>query len=198
MIVQGASTNFLSVGTCFSDSRSFGVSVSKTSTGTPTNCRFVGATFQNNDINTSQTGDVVINSVNNVSFTDCNMLSNKSGSISIVNNVSGGASANLNGCSIIGGAFVASGCKLNNINSPTHPESQAGIATIPGGGNTVSVPMTIKPLETGKQIGVVATPASGADIITAGASGTNIVINRSSSPAGSTVVSFRAFAMRRQ
>nr|DAH66437.1 MAG TPA: hypothetical protein [Caudoviricetes sp.] len=183
-------------GTCVSDSRSFSVEITKKGTAYPKNCRLIGVTLQNNDINAAQTGDIIINSVPDVTLIACNLDSNRSGSISLVDDLGGGASIFLDRCPVVGGAFVATGCKLTNINSPTHPEVQEGIATIPGGSNTVSVPMTIKPLETGKQIGVVATPASGADIITAGASGTNIVINRSSSPSGATTVSFRAFAYK--
>ncbi|MEM5523819.1 glycosyl hydrolase family 28-related protein [Enterobacter hormaechei] len=195
LMVQGASWNFLAQGTCFSDSRSFGVSITKKGTDIPKNCRFIGVTFQNNDIDPAQTGDIVINSVTDVSFTDCNILSNKPGTISIVDNLTGGASARLNGCSITGGAFLGSNCNLTNINSPTHPEEQSGIATIPGGGNTVSIPLTIKPLQTGKGIAVLATPASGSDVLSAGVQAKNIVINRPTSPAGSTVVSFKAFAV---
>ncbi|MFH3212639.1 glycosyl hydrolase family 28-related protein [Enterobacter hormaechei] len=195
LMVQGASWNFLAQGTCFSDSRSFGVSITKKGTDIPKNCRFIGVTFQNNDIDPAQTGDIVINSVTDVSFTDCNILSNKPGTISIVDNLTGGASARLNGCSITGGAFLGSNCNLTNINSPTHPEEQSGIATIPGGGNTVSIPLTIKPLQTGKGIAVLATPASGSDVLSAGVQAKNIVINRQTSPAGSTVVSFKAFAV---
>ena len=194
--IVGACHNFLMEGTCVSDSRSFSVEITKKGTAYPKNCRLIGVTLQNNDINAAQTGDIIINSVPDVTLIACNLDSNRSGSISLVDDLGGGASIFLDRCPVVGGAFVATGCKLTNINSPTHPEIQEGIATIPGGSNTVSVPMTIKPLETGKQIGVVATPASGADIITAGASGTNIVINRSSSPSGATTVSFRAFAYK--
>ncbi|CZU78616.1 T7 tail fiber protein [Enterobacter hormaechei] len=194
--IVGACHNFLMEGTCVSDSRSFSVEITKKGTAYPKNCRLIGVTLQNNDINAAQTGDIIINSVPDVTLIACNLDSNRSGSISLVDDLGGGASIFLDRCPVVGGAFVATGCKLTNINSPTHPEVQEGIATIPGGSNTVSVPMTIKPLETGKQIGVVATPASGADIITAGASGTNIVINRSSSPSGATTVSFRAFAYK--
>ncbi|HBL4909036.1 phage tailspike protein [Enterobacter hormaechei] len=195
LLIEGASWNFLAQGTCFSDSRSYGVSVTKKSTDIPKNCRFIGVTFQNNDIDPAQSGDIIINSVPDVSLNNCNLLSNKTGSVSVIDNLSGGSSVYLDGCSITGGAFVASGCKLKNINSPTHPESQFGILTIPGGGNTVSTPLTIRPLQSGVAIAVLATPASGGDVISAGVQGSNIVINRPSSPVGSTVVSFSAFTV---
>ncbi|HDR2162344.1 TPA: phage tail protein [Enterobacter cancerogenus] len=195
LLIEGASWNFLAQGTCFSDSRSYGVSVTKKSTDIPKNCRFIGVTFQNNDIDPAQSGDIIINSVPDVSLNNCNLLSNKSSSISVIDNLAGGSSAFLNGCSITGGAFVAAGCKLKNINSPTHPEQQVGILTLPGGGNSISTPLTIKPLQSGVAIAVLATPASGGDIINAGVQGNNIVINRTTSPAGSTAVSFQAFTI---
>ena len=193
--IEGASWNFLAQGTCISDSRSYGVSVTKKSTDIPKNCRFIGVTFQYNDIDPAQRGDIIINSVPDVSLSNCNLLSNKTGSVSVIDNLSGGSSVYLDGCSFTGGAYVASGCKLKNINSPTHPESQSGILTLPGGGNTVSTPLTIRPLQSGVAIAVLATPASGGDVISAGVQGSNIVINRPSSPAGSTAVSFSAFTI---
>lgn len=193
--VVGACQNFLIEGTCISDSRSFGIDITKKGTDFPKNCRLIGVTIQHNDIDPSQNGDIIINSVPDVTLIGCNLDSNKTGSISIIDNLGGGSSVYLDRCPVVGDAYVAPGCKLKNINSPTHPEEQTGIATIPGGSNTVSIPLTIKPLKSGVGIAVNATPASGGDLITAGVQGNNIVINRSSSPAGSTAVSFKAFTI---
>lgn len=193
--IVGACHNFLMEGTCVSDSRSFGVEITKKGTDYPKNCRLIGVTMQYNDINAAQIGDIVINSVPDVTLIGCNLDSVKSGAISLTDNLGGGASAFLDRCPVKGGSFVAAGCRIKNINSPTHPEEQSGIATIPGSSNTVSIPLTIRPLQFGLAIAVLATPASGGDLITAGVQGNNIVINRSSSPAGSTAVSFKAFTI---
>ncbi|MCK7169425.1 hypothetical protein [Enterobacter chengduensis] len=193
--IVGACWNFLMEGTCASDSRSFGIEITKKGTDIARNCKLIGVTMQYNDIDSAQSGDIIINSVPNVTLIGCNLESNKTGSISIIDNIGGGASAILDNCPVVGGAFIASGCNIKNLNSPTHPEEQTGIATIPGGSNTVSIPLTIKPLKSGVGIAVNATPASGGDLITAGIQGANIVINRSASPAGSVVVSYRAFTV---
>lgn len=193
--IVGACWNFLMEGTCASDSRSFGIEITKKGTDIARNCKLIGVTMQNNDINTAQSGDIIINSVPNVTLIGCNLESNKTGSISVIDNIGGGSSAFLDNCPVAGGSFVAAGCKITNINSPTHPEEQNGIATIPGGSNTVSVPLTINALQSGKSVAVIATPASGGDVISAGVQGNNIVINRSASPTGSTAVSFRAYTV---
>lgn len=97
----------------------------------------------------------------------------------------------MSGQAYVGGAS----CIIKNRNSPTHPEEQVGVVTIPNGANTVSTPLKIVPFESGKIVGVSASPASGNDVITSGVQGANIVFNRVTTGAATTV-SFYAFSTK--
>ncbi|MDZ9732300.1 phage tailspike protein [Escherichia coli] len=194
--VIGYSWDFGAVNTVIGDSRSWGIEIAKSGTDYPVNATLIGIQCQNNDLDASQQGDMLINSVPGVRVIGSNFLSKRTSGVAVLDQLSGGSSVIFDSCSFYGGSIVgATGCKLTNRNSPTHPEEQMGIATIPGGGNSVSIPLTINPLQSGKTIAVLATPASGNDVISAGVQGNNIVINRAAAPAGSTRVSFHAFAI---
>ena len=194
LLVLGASPNFLATGTCFSDSRNFGAAVAKDGGLYPLNCRFIGVTFQNNDINPAQLGDILLNSVLGVTLTNCNLASNKPGGVALIDTLGGGSSMLADGCSFAGGVNRQPNTTFKNINSFTHPEEQRGIASIPAGVNYVDVPLRIAPLISGATISVVATPASGSDVLSAGVVGSVIRISRATSASANTV-SFIAFAV---
>lgn len=196
LVVRGKSHLFDAVNLTVADSRSWGVVMEKTSDGAPDGARFTNLTVQNNDINPSQQGDLLVNSVNNVCAYNSKFASQKTEGIAVIDNSNVGSSLYLDGCSMSGQAYIGgSSCILKNRNSPTHPEEQVGVVTIPNGANTVSTPLKIVPFESGKGVGVSASPASGNDVITSGVQGTNIVFNRVSTGAATTV-SFYAFSTK--
>lgn len=196
LVVKGKSPLFDAVNLTVGDSRSWGVKLERTADGAPDGAKFTNLTCQNNDIDPSQQGDMLIDSVKDVYVYNSRLVSAKPTGLAVLDNHGVGSSLFLDGSSMYGQLFVGGPtCKVVNKNSPTHPESQSGVATIPGSGNTVSVPLTIRPLQSGKTVAVMATPSSGDDVISAGVQGTNIVINRPSSPAGSTTVSYQAFTI---
>lgn len=196
LLIRGKSTLFDAVNLTVADSRSWGVKIEKTVDGSPDGARFTNLTAQNNDINPAQQGDLIIDSVKNVCAYNSKFASQKTTGISVLDNSSTGSSLNLDGCSMSGQAYVGgASCIIKNRNSPTHPEEQVGVVTIPNGANTVSTPLKIVPFESGKIVGVSASPASGNDVITSGVQGANIVFNRVTTGAATTV-SFYAFSTK--
>ncbi|HDT2505187.1 TPA: hypothetical protein QHP25_004597 [Enterobacter hormaechei subsp. oharae] len=194
--VKGNSPLLDAVNLTIGDSRSWGIKLERTTDGAPDGARFTNLTAQNNDINASQQGDLLIDSVSNVCVYNSKFASQKTTGIAVIDNSSVGSSLYLDGCSMRGQAYVGgASCVIINRNSPTHPEEQRGVVTIPNGSNTVSIPLKIVPFESGKTAGVVSSPSSGADVITSGVQGTNIVFNRVSTGAATTV-SFYAFSTK--
>lgn len=193
LLVEGYSWNFSAVNLIVGDSMSWGINIRKAGTDYPVNCTLIGIQCQNNDLNASQQGDILINSVPNVRISNSNFLSNKSTGVSIIDGIGGGSSGVFDSCSFYGGATVGvAGCKLTNRNSTTHPERQEGVVTIPDGQLTVNATNTMTPLVTGRGVAVLASPASGSNVISAGEASGNIVFNRTSS-SGSVIVSYSAF-----
>ncbi|MEM5524270.1 hypothetical protein [Enterobacter hormaechei] len=194
--VKGNSPLLDAVNLTIGDSRSWGIKLERTTDGAPDGARFTNLTAQNNDINASQQGDLLIDSVSNVCVYNSKFASQKPTGIAVIDNSSVGSSLYLDGCSMRGQAYVGgTSCVLINRNSPTHPEEQRGVVTIPNGSNTVSIPLKIVPFESGKTAGVVSSPSSGTDVITSGVQGANIVFNRVSTGAATTV-SFYAFSTK--
>lgn len=193
IVVRGDSPEFTAVGTIISDSRNFGMEINKLNGKYPARANISYCTFQLNDIDAAQTGDLLVNSSIGVSINDCTLKSNKPNGLFIIDNLGGGSSVFADKCSYLGGGAVGGPtCKLLNRNSPTHPEEQNGVATIANGFQNVSVSLTIKPLIAGNGIAVLATPSSGNDVITAGATTNTIAFNRVGT-SGDVTISFKAF-----
>ena len=144
--IKGSCDNLVMNGTCISDSRAFGMKIEDIGGVYPKSVRLSNLTFQNNDINATQQGDLLINSVPNVQATDCNFTCNKAGAITILSN-EGPASLILNGTSHTGGVnLTTSTTTIKVINCVTHPELAEGLATIPNGATFVNVANTTKSL----------------------------------------------------
>ncbi|HGU9880566.1 TPA: phage head-binding domain-containing protein [Citrobacter freundii] len=192
IVVRGDSPEFTAVGTIISDSRNFGMEINKLNGKYPARANISYCTFQLNDIDAAQTGDLLVNSSIGVSINDCTLKSNKPNGLFIIDNLGGGSSVFADKCSYLGGGAVGGPtCKLLNRNSPTHPEEQNGVATIANGFQNVSVSLTIKPLIAGNGIAVLATPSSGNDVITAGATTNTLAFNRVGT-SGDVTISFKA------
>lgn len=195
IVVRGNSPEFSATDVIVSDSRYFGVEITKYNGNAPLRANFTGCLFQLNDIASAQTGDMLVNSVTDVQLNSCIFKSNKTNGLFVIDNLSGGSSVLADKCSFLGGGAVGgSTCTISNRNSPTHPEEQRGATTIGNGATNVSVPLSIKPLLSGRTIAVLATPASGADVINGGATASTLVFTRSG-PSGDVVVSYQAFAV---
>ncbi|HGV0030530.1 TPA: phage head-binding domain-containing protein [Citrobacter freundii] len=193
IVVRGDSPEFTAVGTIISDSRNFGMEINKLNGKYPVRANISYCTFQLNDIDAAQTGDLLVNSSIGVSINDCTLKSNKPNGLFIIDNLGVGSSVFADKCSYLGGGAVGGPtCKLLNRNSPTHPEEQNGVATIANGFQNVSVSLTIKPLIAGNGIAVLATPSSGNDVITAGATTNTLAFNRVGT-SGDVTISFKAF-----
>lgn len=195
IVIRGDSPEFSATDVIVSDSRNFGVEVTKYNSKAPLRANFTGCLFQFNDIDSAQNGDMVVDSTLGVMLNNCILKSNKANGLFVIDNLSGGSSVLADKCSFLGGGAVGGGtCSIENRNSPTHPEEQRGVATIENGATNASVTLSIKPLVTGKTIAVLATPASGTDVINAGASITTLVFTRSGT-SGDVVVSYQAYTV---
>lgn len=195
IVVRGDSPEFTAVGTIISDSRNFGMEINKLNGKYPVRANISYCTFQFNDIDAAQTGDLLVNSTLGVTLNDCTLKSNKPNGLFIIDNLGGGSSVFADKCSYLGGGVLGGvTCALSNRNSPTHPEEQRGVGTIANGFSDVSLPLTIKPLLSGHTIAVLATPASGTAVINGGATSTNVVLTRTGT-SGDVIVSFQAFTV---
>jgi hypothetical protein len=195
IVIRGDSPEFSASDVIVSDSRNFGVEVTKYNSKAPLRANFTGCLFQFNDIDSAQNGDMVVDSTLGVMLNNCILKSNKANGLFVIDNLSGGSSVLADKCSFLGGGAVGGGtCSIVNRNSPTHPEEQRGVATIGSGAENVSVTLSIKPLIAGKTIAVLTTPASGTDVINGGATSSTLVFGRSGT-SGDVVVSYHAFAV---
>ena len=195
IVIRGDSPEFSATDVIVSDSRNFGVEVTKYNSKAPLRANFTGCLFQFNDIDSAQNGDMVVDSTLGVMLNNCILKSNKTNGLFVIDNLSGGSSVLADKCSFLGGGAVGgSTCTISNRNSPTHPEEQCGVATIGNGATNVTVPLSIKPLLLGKTIAVLATPASGTAVINGGATTSTLVFTRSGT-SGDVVVSYQAFAI---
>ena len=195
IVVRGSSPEFSATDVVASDSRKYGIEITKYNGNYPQRTNLTGCVFQLNDIDAAQNGDVLVNSTLGVMLNNCILKSNKTNGLFVVDNLSGGSSVLADKCSFLGGGAVGgSTCTISNRNSPTHPEEQCGVATIGNGATNVTVPLSIKPLLLGKTIAVLATPASGTAVINGGATTSTLVFTRSGT-SGDVVVSYQAFAI---
>lgn len=179
VVLRGNSPECQFDGVMFSDSREWGLTLLKTADGSPARTKLRGCLFQNNDINASQQGDLLLDSVTGVTASECTFLTNKPTGIALTDNQGGGCQLTTNRCYFYGHVFVATvACKFFHYDSPTHPDKQQGISTIPNGSSSLTLPSSIISLISGRGISVV--PASGSQIVTiVGAySGGNYVFNR--------------------
>lgn len=139
----GACDNLVINSTDISDSRFFGLHIEDKAGVAPKNVRIIGATFQNNDLDSAQQGDFLLNSVANVIADTCHFSSVKAGAITLLGNDLA-CSLHLRNTTHAGGVnLTASNCKITLQGSPTHPSSQSGVAIIPNGLTFVNVALTV-------------------------------------------------------
>ncbi|QFR58603.1 hypothetical protein P4331_8 [Escherichia phage vB_EcolP_P433.1] len=144
--VVGACDNLRINGTCISDSRYFGLYVTKRGANAPKNMRLTNVTFQFNDIDSAQQGDLLIDSVEGITATDCDFLGTRTNNVMLISNM-GNSSLHLRGCShVVGVTLTTPQCKLTSVDSPTHPDLQEGVAIIPDGLTFVDVGLRTKAL----------------------------------------------------
>lgn len=154
VVIRGECDNFLMEGSMLSDSRYFCMEVEKYAGKTPDNFRISNIVFQLNDADPAQTGDLLVNSAKVVT-TGCSFTSTKAGGITIIDNESGGSRVDSYQCSFKGGVQTGGvTCKFTSKNSPTHPDSQSGIATIASGQSTITVPLTTLSVPGANSIGI--------------------------------------------
>ncbi len=176
VILKNASDEFSLIGVTFADSRNWGLEVEQ-SMGKGSDC-----TFQNNDINPSQNGDLLVNGSSPVRLTGCDFLSNKPTAITVLNNIGGPSDLTLYTARIVGDVFVAT---PNNIirfrDTPSFPNESRNIVQFAIGETTKTIPLTVKD-PSGLGIVTIGSssnyPATG---VAVGVSGSNLVVSRSAS-----------------
>ncbi|HEA3501607.1 TPA: phage head-binding domain-containing protein [Escherichia coli] len=194
-IIEGSSDMFTAVGSTFSDSRKWGVEITK-NIFSPSNVTLNNCIIQNNNLVDEQIGDLLVNSVTNVRVINCTLTSGRVADISIFDNAGGGASAYLYNTVINGGASVGpTNCRLINNDSPSHPDKQTGIIIIPDGSASVQIPLTIKSIQNTSSIGVIATSTDVATNISAGVVDNTIKIVRDNT-SGEVACSFFAYLIQ--
>nr|DAN85905.1 MAG TPA: tailspike protein [Caudoviricetes sp.] len=179
VIIQGSCNEFLATGVKFADSRKFGLEIIKASGLVPARPKLVDCLFQNNDINVAQQGDLIVDSVVGVTAEGCTFLANKPLGITVLDNQTGGSSVTTKNCYFYGQVFVGGASKFYHYDSPTHPDKQVGVATIPNGLGSVTAAVGIVSLVSGRSIAVTATSANQLAVVTAGVSGSNYQFTRS-------------------
>ena len=192
--VKGNCVDFHAVGVKFSDSREFGLKLSKVGSVFPGRAILDKCVFQFNDIDAAQLGDILIDSVPSVLAVNCTFTANKPTGIAVIGNEL--STLTCSRCNFYGQVLIGNpaSCKFYSNDSSTHPDKQQGVASIPAGVSSVEIPLKIAPLISGATIAVVATPASGSDVLSAGVVGSVIRISRATSSSDITV-SFIAYAI---
>lgn len=161
MAIRGECDNFLLDGTMLSDSRYFCLEVHKYQGNTPKNVVLDKVVFQFNNINSAQTGDLLVNSASLIA-SKCSFQSDKAGSITILDNETGGSKVTTHECAFAGGVQLAgSTCKFFSKDSPTHPDFQAGIVSIASGSSEVTVPLTTQSVPGASAVGIFTVNAIG-------------------------------------
>lgn len=192
VVIRGTSPEFKATGAMFSDSRKFGLEIIKAEGGVPARPKLEGCLFQNNDINPSQQGDLIVDSVSSVEANNCTFLSVKPTGIAVIDNQSSPSSIITRNCFFYGQVFIGgSTCKFYHYDSPTHPDKQVGITTIPNGSGSTTVPVGILTLVSGRGISVQATVSSSVAAVSAGVSGSNYQFTRAGTT-GDAVISYSA------
>ncbi|ACO94410.1 tailspike protein [Shigella phage Ag3] len=180
VVIQGSCNEFMATGVKFSDSRYFGLEIIKEGGLVPARPKLVNCLFQNNDIDAAQQGDLLVNSVVGVTAENCTFLANKPLGITVLDNQTGGSSVTTKNCYFYGQVFVGgASCKFYHYDSPTHPDKQVGLVTIPNGVGSVTAAVGIVSLVSGRSIAVTATSASQLASVAAGVSGSNYQFTRS-------------------
>lgn len=181
VVIRGSCNEFMATGVKFSDSRYFGLEIIKEGGLVPARPKLVGCLFQNNDIDAAQQGDLLVDSVIGVTAESCTFLANKPLGITVLDNQTGGSSVTTKNCYFYGQVFVGgASCKFYHYDSPTHPNRQVGVLTIPNGANSVTTLNGIKSVVTGNGSAavVVANAASAVVPLSAGVVGSNLQIVR--------------------
>lgn len=194
VVIQGSCNEFMAKGVKFSDSRYFGLEIIKAGGLVPSRAKIVDCLFQNNDIDAAQQGDLLVDSVVGVTAEGCTFLANKPLGITVLDNQTGGSSVTTKNCYFYGQVFVgAASCKFYHYDSPTHPNRQVGVLTIPNGADSVTTLNGIKSVVTGNGSAavVVANAASAVVPLRAGVVGSNLQIVRTGT-SGDLVVQYIA------
>lgn len=192
VVIRGTSPEFKASGTMFSDSRKFGMEIIKFEGGVPARPKLDGCLFQYNDINPAQQGDLIVDSASSVEANNCTFLSVKPTGIAVTDSQSSPSSIITRNCFFYGQVFIGgSTCKFYHYDSPTHPDKQVGIVTIPNGSSSSTVPVGIVTLVSGRGISVQATVSSSVIAVSAGVSGSNYQFTRSGTT-GDAVISYSA------
>ena len=161
MVIRGGCDNFLLDGTMLSDSRFFCLEVNKYQGNTPKNAVLDKVVFQFNNIDPAQTGDLLVNSASLIA-SKCSFQSDKAGSITIIDNETGGSKVTTRECAFAGGVQLGgSTCKFSSKDSPTHPDFQAGIVSIASGSSEVTVPLTTQAVLGATAVGIFTVNAIG-------------------------------------
>ena len=194
VVIQGSCNEFMAKGVKFADSRKFGLEIIKAANLVPARPKIIDCLFQNNDINVAQQGDLIVDSVVGVTAENCTFLADKPTGIAVIDNQTGGSSVTTKNCYFYGRVFVGGdSCKFYHYDSPTHPNRQVGVLTIPNGANSVTTLNGIKSVVTGNGSAavVVANAASAVVPLSAGVVGSNLQIVRTGT-SGDLVVQYIA------
>lgn len=161
MVVRGECDNFLLDGSMLSDSRYFCLEVYKYQGKTPKNMILDKVVCQLNNSDPAQTGDILVNSASLIA-TKCSFQSTKGGSLTILDNETGGSKVSTYECAFAGGVQLGGAtCKFSSKNSPTHPDFQAGSASIASGFSDVTAPITTLAVPGSTTVGVFTLSAVG-------------------------------------
>lgn len=194
VVIRGSCNEFMAKGVKFSDSRYFGLEITKEGGLIPARPKIIDCLFQYNDIDTAQQGDLLVNSVVGVTAEGCTFLANKPLGITVLDTENGGSSVTTKTCYFYGQVYVGgASCKFYHYDSPTHPNRQVGVLTIPNGANSVTTLNGIKSVVTGDGSAavVVANAASAVVPLGAGVVGSNLQIVRTGT-SGDLVVQYIA------
>lgn len=192
--VKGDCVDFLADGVKFSDSREYGLKLSKVGSVFPGRASLRNCLFQFNDINAAQQGDILINSVPSVSAVNCTFTANKPNGIAIIDNVSNTSTLTCRSCNFYGQVFIGTpaSCRFYSYDSPTHPDKQQGVVTIPNGATFIDVPKTTVSLVGAGSALVFATAAGATVALSGGVVGSSVRIIRVGA-AGDLVVQYQSY-----
>ena len=191
--VKGDCVDFHADGVKFSDSREFGLVLTRVGSTFPGRALLVNCVFQFNDIDAAQQGDILINSVPSVLAVNCTFTANKPSGIAIIGDVSNTSTLTCSRCSFNGEVIIGNpaSCRFYSYDSRTHPDKQQGLVTIPNGAAFIDVPKTTVSL-VGAPALVFATAADAPVALSCGVVGSSVRITRDGT-AGDLVVQYQSY-----
>ncbi len=192
--VKGNCVDFHADGVKFSDSREFGLKLSKVGSAFPGRAILANCVFQFNDIDAAQQGDILIDSVPGVSAVNCTFTANKPTGIAVLGNESDISTLTCSRCNFYGQVLIGNpaSCRFYSYDSPTHPDKQQGVVTIPNGAAFIDIPKTTVSLVGAGSALVFATAANATVALSCGVVGSSVKITRAGT-AGDLLVQYQSY-----